>query len=43
MVGIELLTDNLMLSAYEAALNATERIEFVELVTRFADALRLVS
>ena len=43
MVGIELLTDNLMLSAYEAALNATERAEFVELVTRFADALRLVS
>ena len=43
MVGIELLTDNLMLSAYEAALNASERAEFVELVSRFADALRLVS
>lgn len=39
-VGIELLTDNLMLSAYETALNAAERTEFVELVNRFADALR---
>jgi len=43
MVGIELLTDNLMLSAYETALNAAERTEFVELVNSFTDALRLVS
>ncbi|MHB1089755.1 MAG: SCO6745 family protein [Ilumatobacteraceae bacterium] len=43
MVGIELLTDNLMLSAYETALDANERAEFVELVNRFADAVRLVS
>lgn len=41
MVGIELLTDNLMLSAYEAALNATEQAEFVQLVNRLADAVRL--
>lgn len=42
-VGIELLTDRLMLPAYETALNSAERVEFVELVNRFADALRLVS
>lgn len=43
MVGIELLTDNLMLRPYESMLNAIERTEFVELVTRFSNALRLVS
>lgn len=43
IVGIELLTDNLMLTAYERALNESERAEFVELVNRFAEALRLVS
>ncbi len=43
MLGIELLTDNLMLRAYEAMLNAAERTEFVELVTRISNALRLVS
>lgn len=43
MVGVELLTDNLMLKAYETTLDASERSEFVELVTRFASALRLVS
>jgi len=32
-----------MLSAYENALNAAERDEFAKLVTRFSDALRLVS
>lgn len=42
-VGIELLTDNLMLPVYESALSPTERSEFVELVGRFADAVRLVS
>lgn len=42
-IGIELLTDKLMLSAYENALNAAERDEFAKLVTRFSDALRLVS
>ena len=39
IVGIELLTDNLMLSAYESALDAGERAEFVELVDNFANAL----
>lgn len=43
MAGIELLTDNLMLRPYESMLNATERTEFVELVTRISNALRLVS
>lgn len=43
MIGIELLTDNMMLNAYETTFNATERTEFVELVGRFADALRLKS
>lgn len=38
--GIELLTDNLMLPAYESALNAAERTEFVELVNGFTNALR---
>lgn len=41
MVGIELLTDNLMLGAYETALDTAERAEFVELVSRLADAVRL--
>lgn len=41
MAGIELLTDNLMLGAYETALNTAERAEFVELVSRLADAVRL--
>lgn len=39
IVGIELLTDNLMLNAYESALDAAERAEFVELVSKFADTL----
>ncbi|MEO5973718.1 MAG: hypothetical protein ABIQ38_00740 [Ilumatobacteraceae bacterium] len=43
MAGIELLTDNMMLRAFETMLNATERSEFVELVIRFSNALRLVS
>lgn len=38
-LGIELLTDNLMLNAYETALNSAERDEFVELVGKLASVL----